>query len=72
MHIITILIPLLNFIKIITTRTFNERLDTIKIVRKAGISVCCGGIIGMGESWNDRAKMLEVLANLSLIQKVFL
>lgn len=51
--------------KIITTRTFNERLDTIKIVRKAGISVCCGGIIGMGESWNDRAKMLEVLANLS-------
>ena len=50
--------------KIITTRTFNERLDTIKIVRKAGISVCCGGIIGMGESWNDRAKMLEVLANL--------
>ncbi len=51
--------------KIITTRTFNERLDTIKIVRKAGISVCCGGIIGMGESWNDRAKMLEVLANLN-------
>ena len=46
--------------KIITTRTFDERLDTIKNVRKAGISVCCGGIIGMGESWNDRAKMLEV------------
>ena len=41
-----------------------DRLDTIKNVRKAGISVCCGGIIGMGETWDDRAKMLEVLANL--------
>ncbi len=50
--------------QIITTRTFNERLETIKNVRKAGISVCSGGIIGMGESWNDRAEMLEVLANL--------
>ncbi len=50
--------------KIITTRSFEERLDTIKKVRKAGISVCSGGIIGMGESWEDRAKMLEVLANL--------
>ncbi|PPR42787.1 MAG: Biotin synthase [Alphaproteobacteria bacterium MarineAlpha8_Bin1] len=51
--------------KIITTRSFNERLDTIKNVRDAGISVCCGGIIGMGESWDDRASMLQVLANLS-------
>ncbi|MBF91805.1 MAG: biotin synthase BioB [Rickettsiales bacterium] len=51
--------------KIITTRTFHERLDTIKNVRDAGISVCCGGIIGMGESWDDRASMLQVLANLS-------
>ena len=50
--------------KIITTRSFEERLETIKKVRKAGISVCSGGIIGMGESWEDRAKMLEVLANL--------
>ncbi|MFL2679113.1 MAG: biotin synthase BioB [Alphaproteobacteria bacterium] len=50
--------------EIITTRSFEERLETIKNVRKAGISVCCGGIIGMGESWDDRAKMLEVLANL--------
>ncbi len=50
--------------KIISTRSFEERLDTIKNVRKAGISVCCGGIIGMGETWDDRAKMLEVLANL--------
>ena len=51
--------------KIITTRKFEERLETIKNVREAGISVCCGGIIGMGESWDDRARMLEVLANLN-------
>ncbi len=50
--------------KIITTRTFDERLETIQNVQKAGISVCSGGIIGMGESWKDRAEMLEVLANL--------
>ena len=50
--------------EIISTRNFEERLDTIKNVRKAGISVCSGGIIGMGETWDDRAKMLEVLANL--------
>ena len=50
--------------EIITTRNFEERLETIKNVREAGISVCCGGIIGMGETWHDRARMLEVLANL--------
>ena len=50
--------------KIISTRTFKERLETIKNVSDAGISVCCGGIIGMGETWDDRAKMLEVLVNL--------
>ena len=50
--------------KIISTRTFEERLETIKNVSNAGISVCCGGIIGMGETWDDRAKMLEVLVNL--------
>ncbi len=50
--------------KIISTRTFEERLKTIKNVSDAGISVCCGGIIGMGETWDDRAKMLEVLVNL--------
>ncbi len=49
---------------IITTRTFDERLETIQNARQAGISVCSGGIIGMGESWNDRAEMLRVLANL--------
>ena len=58
--------------EIISTRNFEERLDTIKNIRKAGISVCCGGIMGMGETWDDRAKMLEVLANLILFRKVFL
>ncbi len=51
--------------EIITTRNFEERLETLKNVREAGISVCCGGIIGMGETWHDRARMLEVLANLN-------
>ncbi len=50
--------------RIITTRSFDERLETIQNVRNVGISVCSGGIIGMGESWKDRAEMLEVLANL--------
>ncbi len=51
--------------KIISTRTFEERLETIKNISDAGISVCCGGIIGMGETWEDRATMLEVLVNLT-------
>ena len=50
--------------EIITTRKFEERLETINNVQKAGISVCSGGIIGMGETWHDRARMIEVLANL--------
>ena len=50
--------------KIISTRTFEERLETIKNISDAGINVCCGGIIGMGETWEDRAKMLEFLVNL--------
>jgi biotin synthase len=50
--------------KIITTRKFEDRINTIENVRKAGISVCCGGIIGMGESVSDRASMLSVLANM--------
>ena len=49
--------------KIITTRKFKDRINTINRVRKAGITVCCGGIIGMGETLNDRAKMLQVLSN---------
>jgi biotin synthase len=49
---------------IITTRTYQDRLDTLTAVRDAGINVCCGGIIGMGESTTDRAGMLVTLANL--------
>ena len=51
--------------KIITTRTFEDRLQTLNHVRNAGITVCAGGIIGMGETTYDRARMLEVLANLT-------
>jgi len=50
--------------EIITTRTYQERLDTIQCVRNSGITVCCGGIIGMGESERDRAGMLQALAAL--------
>ena len=51
--------------EIITTRTYQDRLDTLSRVREAGINVCCGGIVGMGESVADRAKLLIELANLS-------
>jgi len=50
--------------KIITTRDFQDRLDTLEAVREAGMNVCCGGIVGMGEPVRDRARMLQVLANL--------
>lgn len=50
--------------QIITTRTFEDRLDTLKIVRDAGIKICSGGIMGMGESLKDRASFLTTLANL--------
>jgi biotin synthase len=50
--------------KIITTRTYQDRLDTLSTVRRAGMKVCSGGIIGMGETLDDRAGMLETLANL--------
>jgi biotin synthase len=49
---------------IISTRTYQDRLDTISAVRDAGINVCCGGIIGLGESRTDRAGLLCSLANL--------
>jgi len=49
---------------IITTRTFQERLDTLEEVREAGISVCCGGIVGMGESRADRVGFIHALATL--------
>lgn len=50
--------------KIITTRTYEDRLATIRNVAKAGISVCCGGILGMGEERADRVKLLHTLASL--------
>ena len=50
--------------EIITTRTFQERLDTLTAVRAAGIHVCCGGIVGMGESEDDRVGMIATLASL--------
>lgn len=54
-----------HYSEIISTRTFNDRLETIDHVRKAGVSVCCGGIIGLGETQEDRIKMLHTLANMS-------
>jgi biotin synthase len=50
--------------EIITTRTYQDRLDTLNHVREAGMKVCCGGILGMGESANDRSALLMQLANL--------
>lgn len=50
--------------QVITTRTYQERLDTLENVREAGLKTCCGGIIGMGESRDDRLGLLQQLANL--------
>jgi biotin synthase len=50
--------------EIITTRSYQDRLDTLEAVRGAGLKVCCGGIIGMGESVRDRAMLLVTLAKL--------
>lgn len=49
---------------IITTRTYEDRLQTLENVRKAGVSVCCGGIVGLGETKEDRIKMLHTLATM--------
>jgi biotin synthase len=49
--------------EIISTRSYRDRLDTLAAVRAAGIEMCCGGIVGMGESVKDRAGMLQVLAS---------
>jgi biotin synthase len=49
--------------EIVSTHTFQDRLNTIAAVQESGMSVCCGAIIGMGESENDRLRMLEVLSN---------
>ena len=51
--------------KVITTRTYQDRLDTLEAVREAGLKVCCGGILGMGETELDRAQLLHTLATLS-------
>ena len=51
--------------EVITTRTYQDRLDTIGRVAKEGISLCCGGILGMGESREDRISLLHTLANLN-------
>jgi biotin synthase len=50
--------------EIISTRTYQDRLDTLEAVRDAGLKVCCGGIVGMGEAVRDRAELLRTLANL--------
>ena len=52
------------YAKIITTRTYQDRLDTLQAVRDAGMNVCCGGIVGMGEEAQDRAELLHILATL--------
>lgn len=51
---------------IITTRTYDDRLNTLEHVRNAGLKVCCGGILGMGESSNDRVSLLHQLATLPI------
>lgn len=50
--------------EIISTRTYSDRLQTIQYVSNAGVQVCCGGIVGMGETKDDRIELLKVLANL--------
>ena len=59
------MIPRLSFYgQVITTRSYQDRLDTLEYVRNAGINVCSGGILGMGETERDRARLLQQLANL--------
>lgn len=53
-----------HYAEIITTRTYDDRLATIENVRKVGVTVCCGGIIGLGETHEDRIKMLHTLATM--------
>jgi biotin synthase len=52
------------YAEIITTRTYQDRLDTLQAVRAAGMNVCCGGIVGMGETAQDRVALLHTLATL--------
>ncbi|HBT32091.1 MAG TPA: biotin synthase, partial [Pusillimonas sp.] len=51
--------------EIISTRTYQDRLDTLERVRNAGVNVCCGGIVGLGESRRERAGLIAQLANMS-------
>lgn len=53
-----------DYSRVVTTRKYQERLDTLANVRNAGINVCCGGIVGMGETRKDRAGLLHTLATL--------
>jgi biotin synthase len=55
-----------HYSNVITTREFQDRLDTIDHVQKAGINVCSGGILGLGESVEDRASMLQTLSNMEV------
>ena len=55
-----------HFDKICSTHTYDERLDTIKNLKKAGMKVCSGGIFGMGEEWRDRLDLLEALIDLDV------
>jgi len=55
-----------NYNNIITTRTFEDRLNTLNNVRKAKLSVCCGGIVGLGETDDDRIKMLHTLSTMEV------
>jgi biotin synthase len=52
--------------RVVTTRNFQERIDTLQHVRAAGMSVCCGGIVGMGETRRDRAGLLHALATMAV------
>src|SRR6058998_2914475 len=51
--------------EIVSTHTFSDRLNTIAAVQRSGMSVCCGGIVGMGESVSDRLRMIEILSELN-------
>ncbi|MES2663939.1 MAG: biotin synthase BioB [Pseudomonadota bacterium] len=54
-----------HYASIITTRSYEDRLETLRLVRDAGMKICCGGILGLGESRFDRIRLLEQLANLN-------
>jgi len=54
------------FPRIVTTHTFRDRVDTVRAAKRAGLGVCCGGIIGMGETWDDRIEMALALKELDV------